>query len=184
MNVSAWSIRNPIPAILLFVILSLLYTYVGGVKAVIWTDAVQFVLFSILMPAIFLYELLWRLEGGAAAFTRELMTATAEGFIKMREQWEAGGFKVYNIGSGVGPSGSLHNMEEVTLNLPGRHNVLNSLAAIAVVQPCMPILSSFFPMEKPLKPRSTTNAEMPLMPFDLSVIAITVNTCARPALVM
>jgi mannonate dehydratase len=47
-------------------------------------------------------------------------TATAEGFLKMREQWEAGGFKVYNIGSGVGPSGSLHNMPEVTLNLPGR----------------------------------------------------------------
>src|SRR5204863_7375453 len=47
-------------------------------------------------------------------------TATAEGFIKMREQWEAGGFKVYNIGSGVGPDGSLHNMPEVTLNLPGR----------------------------------------------------------------
>src|SRR3984893_1674035 len=47
-------------------------------------------------------------------------TANAEGFIAMREQWEAGGFKVYNIGSGVGPSGSLHNMEEVTLNLPGR----------------------------------------------------------------
>ncbi|HEY3861383.1 MAG TPA: hypothetical protein VGO59_05790 [Verrucomicrobiae bacterium] len=32
-------------AILLFVILSLLYTCVGGVKAVIWTDAVQFGLF-------------------------------------------------------------------------------------------------------------------------------------------
>jgi SSS family transporter len=32
-------------AILLFVILSLVYTYIGGVKAVIWTDAVQFVLF-------------------------------------------------------------------------------------------------------------------------------------------
>ena len=47
-------------------------------------------------------------------------TATAEGFTKMREQWEAGGMKVYNIGSGVGPSGSLHNMPEVTLNLPGR----------------------------------------------------------------
>ena len=47
-------------------------------------------------------------------------TATAEGFIHMREQWEEGGFKVYNIGSGVGPSGSLHNMPEVTLNLPGR----------------------------------------------------------------
>jgi len=46
--------------------------------------------------------------------------ATAEGFIKQRETWEAEGFKVYNIGSGVGPSGSLHNMPEVTLNLPGR----------------------------------------------------------------
>ena len=32
-------------AILLFIVLSLLYTYVGGVKAVIWTDAVQFGLF-------------------------------------------------------------------------------------------------------------------------------------------
>ena len=34
-------------AILLFVLLSLLYTYVGGVKAVIWTDAVQFGLFLV-----------------------------------------------------------------------------------------------------------------------------------------
>lgn len=32
-------------AILLFVALSLTYTYIGGVKAVIWTDAVQFLLF-------------------------------------------------------------------------------------------------------------------------------------------
>ena len=32
-------------AILLFILLSLAYTYVGGVKAVIWTDAVQFLLF-------------------------------------------------------------------------------------------------------------------------------------------
>ena len=32
-------------AILVFVVLSLAYTYVGGVKAVIWTDAVQFGLF-------------------------------------------------------------------------------------------------------------------------------------------
>jgi mannonate dehydratase len=46
--------------------------------------------------------------------------ATAEAFIQMREQWEAAGFRVYNIGSGAGPSGSLHNMPEVTLNLPGR----------------------------------------------------------------
>lgn len=46
--------------------------------------------------------------------------ADAEGFIRLREAWEKAGFKVYNIGSGVGPSGSLHNMPEVTLNLPGR----------------------------------------------------------------
>ena len=32
-------------AILLFVLISLVYTFVGGVKAVIWTDAVQFALF-------------------------------------------------------------------------------------------------------------------------------------------
>ena len=32
-------------AILLFVVLSLVYTYVGGIKAVVWTDAVQMVLF-------------------------------------------------------------------------------------------------------------------------------------------
>ena len=32
-------------AILLFVGLSLIYTYVGGIKAVVWTDAVQFFLF-------------------------------------------------------------------------------------------------------------------------------------------
>lgn len=34
-----------LPAIVLFVVLSLVYTYVGGVKAVIWTDALQFGLF-------------------------------------------------------------------------------------------------------------------------------------------
>src|SRR5689334_17123155 len=45
---------------------------------------------------------------------------TAENFIKMRERYESAGIKVYNIGSGFGPSGSLHNMPEVTLNLPGR----------------------------------------------------------------
>jgi mannonate dehydratase len=44
----------------------------------------------------------------------------AETFVRQRERWEAGGLKVYNIGSGSGPSGSLHNMPEVTLNLPGR----------------------------------------------------------------
>ncbi len=47
-------------------------------------------------------------------------TCTAEDFARMRQRYEAADIKVYNVGSGVGPSGSLHNMEEVTLNLPGR----------------------------------------------------------------
>src|SRR2546425_2669262 len=53
-------------AILLFVGLSLLYTYVGGVKAVIWTDAVQFGLF--LLGGLFaLFYLPSLIPGGAGA---------------------------------------------------------------------------------------------------------------------
>src|SRR5665811_471240 len=50
--------------------------------------------------------------------TRE--TSTAEGFTKIRQQWEAGGFKVYNESTRVGPSGTVINVPEITLNLPGR----------------------------------------------------------------
>src|SRR6476659_3533957 len=57
---------NPIlGAILLFVVLSLLYTYVGGVKAVIWTDAVQFGLF--LLGGLFALFYIPSLAGGAHA---------------------------------------------------------------------------------------------------------------------
>lgn len=50
-------------AILLFVGLSLLYTYIGGVKAVIWTDAVQFGLF--LAGGLFaVFYIPTRVEGG------------------------------------------------------------------------------------------------------------------------
>src|SRR6266849_127643 len=53
-------------AILLFVLLSLLYTYVGGVKAVIWTDAVQFGLF--LLGGVFaLFYIPSLIDGGAGA---------------------------------------------------------------------------------------------------------------------
>src|SRR5215470_1362141 len=53
-------------AILLFVLLSLLYTYIGGVKAVIWTDAVQFGLF--LLGGVFaLIYIPTLVEGGASA---------------------------------------------------------------------------------------------------------------------
>jgi SSS family transporter len=53
-------------AILLFVGLSLLYTYIGGVKAVIWTDAVQFGLF--LAGGLFaLFYIPARIDGGWSA---------------------------------------------------------------------------------------------------------------------
>src|SRR6476646_4602402 len=53
-------------AILLFVLLSLLYTYIGGVKAVIWTDVVQFALFLVggLYALFYIPSLV---EGGAGA---------------------------------------------------------------------------------------------------------------------
>src|SRR5437773_4792254 len=62
-----WGTGDPIlGAILLFVILSLLYTYVGGVKAVIWTDAVQFGLF--LLGGLFaLFYIPSLVNGGATA---------------------------------------------------------------------------------------------------------------------
>jgi SSS family transporter len=52
-------------AILLFVVLSLFYTYVGGVKAVIWTDVVQFGLFLVggLYALLYIPSLV---DGGAA----------------------------------------------------------------------------------------------------------------------
>lgn len=55
-------------AILIFVGLSLLYTYIGGVKAVIWTDAVQFGLF--LAGGLFALFYIPTLVGGwSAAFS-------------------------------------------------------------------------------------------------------------------
>ena len=55
-----------LPAIIWFVVLSLLYTYVGGVKAVIWTDAAQLGLF--LAGGIFtLWYILHLYDGGLAA---------------------------------------------------------------------------------------------------------------------
>jgi solute:Na+ symporter, SSS family len=61
-------------AILLFILLSLLYTYVGGVKAVIWTDAVQFGLFMAggLFTLGFIPSLV---EGGAPALLSQASAA-------------------------------------------------------------------------------------------------------------
>ena len=54
----------------------------------------------------------------SADATRE--TSTVEGFTRIRQQWESGGFKVYNESSRLGPRGAIINVPEVVLNLPGR----------------------------------------------------------------
>src|SRR4051812_40633329 len=65
-------------AILLFVALSLVYTYIGGVKAVIWTDAVQFGLF--LAGGIFALYYIPTLLGGT--FSSVLSEASAGGKLR------------------------------------------------------------------------------------------------------
>ena len=61
-------------AILIFVGLSLLYTYIGGVKAVIWTDAVQFGLF--LVGGLFaLFYIPTLVDGGWSAALHEAAAA-------------------------------------------------------------------------------------------------------------
>lgn len=68
---SLGGVADPIlGAILIFVGLSLLYTYIGGVKAVIWTDAVQFGLF--LVGGVFaLFYIPTLIDGGwSTAFAR------------------------------------------------------------------------------------------------------------------
>lgn len=57
-------------AILLFVGLSLIYTYLGGVKAVVWTDAVQMVLFLV-GGAFALFYIPTLIEGGWSAALRQ-----------------------------------------------------------------------------------------------------------------
>ncbi len=75
-----------LPAILLFVLLSLLYTYIGGVKAVIWTDAVQFGLF--LAGGIFtLCYIPSQLPGGWHAVLNEASQAGKTHWLNLGFSW-------------------------------------------------------------------------------------------------
>jgi SSS family solute:Na+ symporter len=59
-----------LPAIVLFVVLSLIYTYVGGIKAVVWTEFAQFILFF--AGGLFtLFYVPTLIDGGATAALRE-----------------------------------------------------------------------------------------------------------------
>ncbi len=67
-------------AIILIAIVTMLYTSFGGLQASVMTDALQFTLFTILLPAILLFTLFVPLNDGAAALTYELKAATQAGF--------------------------------------------------------------------------------------------------------
>jgi SSS family solute:Na+ symporter len=67
-------------AVALIVLITALYTTFGGLKASVMTDALQFTLFTLLMPATFLFVLFGRTPDGAGTLTRELATATTAGF--------------------------------------------------------------------------------------------------------
>ena len=60
---------NVLPAIVLFIALSLVYTYLGGIKAVVWTEFAQFLLFLVggLFALIYVPTLI---EGGASGALR------------------------------------------------------------------------------------------------------------------
>jgi SSS family solute:Na+ symporter len=57
-----------------------LYTTFGGLRASVITDAFQFTTFAILLPVTLLFVLIFRFDGGAAAFTEQASVATSNGF--------------------------------------------------------------------------------------------------------
>ncbi len=67
-------------SVILIVGVTTLYTTSGGLRASVITDAFQFSVFAILLPAILLVALAFHLKGGATAFIEEGVAATREGF--------------------------------------------------------------------------------------------------------
>jgi SSS family solute:Na+ symporter len=67
-------------AIILIAVVTTLYTTFGGLQASVMTDALQFTLFTLLMPAILLFALFVPLHDSGAALAYELKMATTAGF--------------------------------------------------------------------------------------------------------
>jgi SSS family transporter len=93
-----WGTGDPIlGAILLFVVLSLVYTYIGGVKAVIWTDAIQFGLF--LLGGIFALTYIPTLvDGGVGAIWAKASEAGKLHFLNYAPE-KGAGFLKFLLGS-------------------------------------------------------------------------------------
>ncbi len=83
-------------AILLFVVLSLIYTYIGGVKAVVWTDAVQMLLF-VLGGLYALFYIPTLIDGGWSAAIAKASEAGKLVWLNTDLSWAA----PFNIWMGV-----------------------------------------------------------------------------------
>jgi SSS family solute:Na+ symporter len=76
-NLPSWS------SVIVVVGVTTLYTTFGGLRASVITDAFQFTTFTILLPFILLFVLVFHLDGGAATFTEQTSVATIDGFGSM-----------------------------------------------------------------------------------------------------
>ena len=74
-------------SVLIIVGVTALYTTSGGLRASVITDAFQFAVFAVLLPAVLLVTLIFHFEGGASGFVEQMWTATGEG-IAARTRWE------------------------------------------------------------------------------------------------
>jgi SSS family solute:Na+ symporter len=66
-------------SVIIVVAVTALYTTFGGLRASVITDAFQFTAFAVLLPAMLLFVLLFRFEGGAATFVEQITSATSDG---------------------------------------------------------------------------------------------------------
>jgi len=66
--------------VLVVVTLTCLYTTFGGLRASVVTDDFQFATFAIMLPAMFLWILAFRVPGGSAGFVHQVLIATRAGW--------------------------------------------------------------------------------------------------------
>ena len=71
---------SKLPAVIIVVAVTALYTTFGGLRASVITDAFQFTAFAIFLPVTLVMVLLFHFSGDAAAFVGQAKAATAEGF--------------------------------------------------------------------------------------------------------
>jgi SSS family solute:Na+ symporter len=67
-------------AAILIALIAMAYTSLGGLKTSILIDSLQFAVFCLVMPAMFLFTLVRNSGQGAVAFSQELEAATSAGF--------------------------------------------------------------------------------------------------------